>query len=478
VLLVLVSQSASAHSFGQIYTLPLPIWLYLWGAAAALILSFVVVGLFATEDAKIGTETATEIRIATPYRVPAFLLLALRIFSVSGLLLCIATGWFGTASPYGNFNMTFFWVVFLLGFAYATAVIGDLYALINPWQYIGRWMARAFPSYEQGLVRYPASCGYWPALVFYIAMIWIELFGGGQPFTLSLALLAYTGINLLAIGLIGAKDWFQYGEFFSVYFRLIGKMAPVEYLSDSGKISSVMFRLRRPVAGLRQSESTHFSLLIFVLFMLSSTAFDGLHETKPWVRLFWVDLYTQFLVPWVGSNPFVAYVKLREYFVWWQRVWLVLSPLVYLLLYLAGIALVWLVSGRRMSIRSLALRFMFSLLPIALVYHITHYYTLIQTQGLKIIALASDPFGWGHDWLGTAGWFYGSIVPDTNIVWHVQVALIVIGHILGVWLAHLEALRCFGSRRIATISQIPMLLLMLFFTTAGLWILAQPIQAV
>jgi hypothetical protein len=55
------------------------------------------------------------------------------------------------------------------------------------------------------------------------------------------------------------------------------------------------------------------------------------------------------------------------------------------------------------------------------------------------------------------------------------VTLIVIGHVIAVFLAHLEALRVFGNRRDALLSQIPMMLLMVAYTTLSLWIFAQPI---
>jgi hypothetical protein len=61
------------------------------------------------------------------------------------------------------------------------------------------------------------------------------------------------------------------------------------------------------------------------------------------------------------------------------------------------------------------------------------------------------------------------------VVWHTQVWLILFGHIVSVYLAHLEALRVFPTRRQATLSQLPMLLLMVGFTTIGLWILSQPL---
>ena len=63
-----------------------------------------------------------------------------------------------------------------------------------------------------------------------------------------------------------------------------------------------------------------------------------------------------------------------------------------------------------------------------------------------------------------------------SLVWHTQVALILFGHIVSVYLAHVVALRVFATRRHAMLSQLPMLCLMVFFTVAGLWILSQPLQ--
>src|SRR5438552_1082553 len=45
--LLLSAGSADAHGFGQRYDLPLPLSFYLFGTAAAVVLSFVVVGIFA-----------------------------------------------------------------------------------------------------------------------------------------------------------------------------------------------------------------------------------------------------------------------------------------------------------------------------------------------------------------------------------------------------------------------------------------------
>ena len=127
--------SASAHSFGRLYNLPVPFWLYGFGAAAALVLSFVIVGVFVAAPRSAVPEGAREIGQRRWVRAlrRARLLPVLQGLSVFGLFLCVVTGFFGTGDPYRNFNMTFFWVVFVLGFAYLTAIAGDLYAVINPW---------------------------------------------------------------------------------------------------------------------------------------------------------------------------------------------------------------------------------------------------------------------------------------------------------------------------------------------------------
>lgn len=134
------------------------------------------------------------------------------------------------------------------------------------------------------------------------------------------------------------------------------------------------------------------------------------------------------------------------------------------------------VTGSEYGTRQLAMRFLPSLLPIRLVHLLARYYTLLQTQPPKMLALISDPLGYGHDGFGTAEWLQRVNAPDMTTVWHAQVGLILLGHVLGIYVAHCEALRCFGGHGRAVCSQLPMLALMLGLTIGGLWMLAQPFQ--
>lgn len=458
--------AAQAHSFGRSYNLPVPLWLYAWGAAAALLLSFVLIAWFLTTPHST-RPAAGRVLPARWTHLARRLRPLLRFASVGLLLLAIATGLLGTGDAYRNFNMSWFWIVFVLGLAYATVLLGDVYAQANPWAALASMGDRLWPGFTHGRLRYPLWLGCWPALALYAGFIWIELFGRTTPHSLSLWLIAYTAINLSGVWLFGARDWFRYGEFFAVFLRLLALIAPLH-------VERGALHWRLPFAGLLATRAEHGSLLVFVLFMLSSTAFDGLHATVPWFQVFWSEPLAG-LRALAGTHPTEAYLRLRSIHLGFESVSLLLSPFVYLAAYLACLALAKALLRSTVPLPELALRFAYSLLPIAFVYHFTHYFTLLFTQGPAALALLSDPFGRGWNTFGTAGWGR-PVLPDMAWVWHAQVGLILLGHVASVALAHVEALRLFGNRRAALISQLPMLLLMVAFTVAGLWILAQPLQ--
>jgi hypothetical protein len=462
-LLLVFPLGAGAHVFGQTYVLPLPFWMYAFTASAALALSFAVVGYFAT--AKSAPRHAFAPQRQGLQRPQGPLFDALRALSVALLLLTMLTTLFGTPNPFANFGMTFFWIAFVLGLTYVVALIGDIYAAVNPWRGLCDLLEWRYPGAFRARIAYPAWLGYYPALALYMAFIWLELFAHASPRGLGIALFAYTLINLGGAWRFGSDAWFRHGEMFGVILRLVAKMAPLEY--SSGRL-----RLRQPFVGLLQEPADHPSLLLIVLFMLSSTAFDGVHETLPWVQVFWKQIYPPlaFLI----AQPYLFFVDVYYY---WQWAMLFLSPFFYLAIYLAFIWLMKRVVRSGLSIRRLALEFALSLVPIAFVYHVTHYYTLLVGTAPSLVPLASDPFGWGWNLFGTARQAADPVVVPADWVWHSQVALILVGHVVSVYLAHLRALEVFPRARQAVWSQVPMLILMVAFTTAGLWILSLPIAA-
>ena len=482
--LVLLPTATIAHVFAQPYSLPVPFSIYAYAGTGALLLSFVVVGLFSAAPSlgrlRVVPVASTERAVASRSWVTAS-----QVVSVGLLVLCIVTGWFGSQNAFVNFNMTFFWIVFVLGLPYSVALLGDFYAPINPWMALTVWLERACGLSFVARIRYPAAAlGYAPALLFYMVFIWLELFGELRPRGLSTVLAGYTLMNLAGAYMFGRLEWFKYGEFFGVLLRLIGLMSikarpwssnePADEQRSNPAAAADGPRFRPPFVGLLDKPAPHLSLVLFILFMLSSTAFDGLHSTLPWVSLYWKHLYPE-MAPWFSPAPGQQFLLSTKIYYAWQWLSLLLSPLIYLALFAGFVRLAKAVTRSPVSTYELVLRFSMSLVPIAFVYHLTHYYTVFLLQAGQIVKLVSDPFGFGWNLFGTARWAIEPVMLDVGSIWLTQVVLIVAGHIVSVYLAHVEALRIFGSARPAALSQLPMLALMMMFTNLGLWILSLPL---
>ena len=462
--LILSPTTIYAHAFGQQYNLPVPFWLYLYGAAAAIVASFILISYFSSNKKISSHYPSLEL---SKYR--AFKLLSsgtviscLGILTVFLFILAILTGLFGTDNPISNFNMTFFWIIFILGLTYLTAVFGNVYDFINPWKVVISWFENYTGKKIIGIFKYQDGLGYFPALIAYFLFIWLELFANTTPFSLSIFLAVYSLVNFIGATLWGKSDWFKFCELFSVFFRLIGKIAPIKY-EGSG------FYLRPPFIGAIEKKIDHPSLVFFIVFMLSSTAFDGFKSTAQWLR-FSAIIIEPSLSTIFGKNEYLILQASRT-------LGLLLSLFLFLYLYFIFLYIAKIFSGSAKSLKELSQLFATTLIPIALAYNIAHYYTLILTQGQSIIKLISDPFGFGWNLFNTYGYRQNLAIVNAAFTWHSQVVTIVLGHVAGVYLSHLVAIKVFPSAKKATISQLPMLILMIFYTIIGLWILAQPIKS-
>ena len=129
----------------------------------------------------------------------------------------------------------------------------------------------------------------------------------------------------------------------------------------------------------------------------------------------------------------------------------------------------------RLSVATAAKGFVYSLIPIALAYHLAHFFSFLLIQGQLMIPLASDPFGFGWDLLGTTDYRVNIAIINARTTWFLAVGAIVVGHVISVYLAHIIALRILKDRGLALRSQYPLLGLMVGYTMMSLWILAQPI---
>ena len=484
-LLLVCARPAMAHGFGPTYDIPIPLWLYLYGAAAAVVLAFVPLALYSRKahDADDAYEYPRfdlfGIRWLRNVLGSRLLLGGLRLLSVFLFFVVVISGLVGLQSGF-NIAPTFVWITWWVGFSFFTALVGNLWPLVNPWSVLFDWaegLARRLGTRDElGLGEtYPGALGIWPAVGLYLVFVWFEnVFSGSYvPRNIALFALGYSLITLYAMSYFGKETWLCHGEAFSVFFGLLGRFAPTEIRvkdpnacygcegCEPGRCVNCYecFRradpeerelnLRPPAVGLGLLEKAAPGEAAFVIVVLGGVTFDGLLETPLWLEI-------------VRLTPVT------------QTLGVVLLPLLFFGIYLGFVELSRILGGGEGFVR-LAAAYAFSLVPIAIAYQIAHYYTYLLIQGQMMVSLVSDPLGWGWNLFGTADFDPRYGIVGAGFVWYSQVALIVAGHVIAVYLAHSISLRLLRDPLRAFRSQLPMLVLMVLYTITSLWILAQPI---
>ena len=498
-----------AHGFGERTELPVPLGYFLIGAAVTVALSFVIVAGFLQAAPPSGYRRFNLFAIPGLRRAAAApaLLWPVKLLSVFLLILVIAAGFFGNQAAAANFAPTFVWVIWWVGMAFVTALAGNLWALANPWQAVfeladgvhrrltgGRPLARGRP--------YPPGWGIWPALALFVGFVWLQdaFPQSSLPNRIAVMAVVYTAITLGGMFVFGQHQWLRNGEAFSVVFAAFARFSPTEarvpsadgcrqcaadcapepdeandgcidcYECFAGAGAERQLNLRPYAVGLHRragwgGDGAGNGRLALVMLLLATVTFDGFSATGAWLS------FQTIVVQAVGGAGGGAFNALTLA----DTLGALLFPAAFLLLFLAFCWLMAQTAGGERGAWELARAFAPSLMPIALAYNIAHFITLLLVQGQLLVPLASDPFGMGWNLFGTAGYEVNARVIGTQVVWFLSVALIVVGHILSVYLAHLAALREFDDRRAAQSSQYPMLTLMVIYTVASLWIIAQPI---
>ena len=451
------------HGFGQRYDLPISLALYLYAAAGVVVISFVLVVLFSGDQ--VGAKA-----LQYPRRpVPALASIARSrwpwivggIVGVAGLLAIVITGLFGSSNPVLNPAEYLTWIYFWAGLVILSGLVGNLWSLVNPWAAIYDALNRLA---RIGPVWTLPSVGVWPAAAAYFAFACLELTTGmaNRPWLVATLALVYSAVTLAGMILFGRDEWLEHCEGFTVLFSIVGRFGPVEAERDeTGRIAMVY--LRPWGVGLLKPSPTGWDRVIFVILMLSTLAFDGILATPAWQD------FTVALEPiWLPMGAF------GFFFV--RTVGLVLLTIAFLLVFITFMELVVYLGKRNVDLKATVSAFALTLVPIALVYNAAHNYSYLVVQAQGLIPLLNDPLARGWQlWPAVAGFKPSFALAQASTVWYAQVVLIVLGHVIAVYLAHLRAGERFRTAQRALLSQYPMLLLMVMYTMTSLWILAQPI---
>ena len=325
------------------------------------------------------------------------------------------------------------------------------------------WLARKVLGLKSHYATLPLGIGYLPAIVLFIGFAWFELvdIAPEDPDRLAYAAMEFWLVNFAAIIVFGRQAWFRRGEPFAIFYRLVGKISPfrVNVMDDRRwQVDLVM-----PGSQFRQLDPLPLSGVLFVLLTLSTVSFDGLSCSFLWLGS-------------IGINPLEF--PGRSAVVEMNSVGLIGTFILLAALFLGSVYGGWKLNGSPGLFLDSAGRLVYSIIPISLVFHAAHYLTLVLVNTQYAVIAYNDPLarGWtllGADHFHVTTSFFNHI-EAVSVIWGFQTAIVVIGHVIGILLAHVLAMEIYGDGRRATLSQVFLAALMVGYTVFGLWLLSTP----
>jgi hypothetical protein len=363
-----------------------------------------------------------------------------------GFLALVFVGLFGERDPMHNLMTLVFWTGVWIAVPLGSMVMGNLWRPINPWTGPVR-IARTLLGRTGGIGL--ARLGHWPAVLGYAGFVWFQMVSlyPDDPAVLAKVALAYWAV-IFVLAVLEGEDWLRQGEFLTVLFSLIAKVAPL-WLDIDGPRARLMRGW--PGTQVLQMPPLAPSAVVFVSLALAALTFDGLMETFWWQAL-------------IGENPLEP--TGRSAVMVQNTVGLIAVCVSTLGLILGAILL-----GRRVGGGFATGPVMLSFLAIAAGYHAAHYLVMLLTAGQYTIAALNDPLFTGDSWLGLPPFYvsYGFLTDPRvmPLIYGAQFAAILGAHLLAVVLGLKLAGQ--GARPAA---HLPMTVLMVAYTVLGLWLLS------
>jgi len=463
--MIFVCGQALAHTGEGGFVLLLPTGYYLLGGTAAVAASFLLIALIPGE----GLRRLAEIRLTLIALPPGFTTQKAQC-CVNGLaslllVLLLLIGFLGNTDPLDNLLPLTVWTVWWVALVVIQAVFGNLWFWLNPWILPAWILRRLFRLSDGASWRYPAWLGYWPASITFLAFAWFELVypAPADPMRLAIAASLYSLWTILGITLFGEDTWLGRAEPFTIFFTLVSHLSPFRVTERDGRR---LLQFACPGAGLLDLAPLPVSGVLFILLVLAAVTFDGLGSTFWWLGLGDVNP-----LEFPGRSAVIGFMTIGL-----VAAWLALAGL-----YFAAVAIgahAGRTGGDRLPLGQLAGSLVVSIMPISIAYHIAHYLTefLVNIQDVRVTI--SDPIEQGWDLFGTAADHVSTALlsnyESVRVIWNVEAGVIVLGHVLAVAMAHVAVRRLAPARAAALPREVPLAVLMVFYTLFGLWLLATP----
>ncbi|MER8483749.1 hypothetical protein [Mesorhizobium sp. M1322] len=453
---------AFAHASDRGHVLLLPTGYYVAGGALAVAASFLILAPVPSDfPARFWRRRLPLFAFGDGARAIASLI------SFAGFAILIAAGLFGSRDPLSNPLPLAIWTLLWVGLVLLQGLLGNLWSWLNPWY--GPWYVVSSLFGKRQTWRPPPWLGCWPAVVLFFAFAWFELIDPApdDPGRLAWAAGLYWLLSFAAMLVFGYRGWSRRGEFLTVFFAMVARFALLERNEDKrnegGRKEGGRLSLCWPGAKLSDAAPLSLSGIVFLLLALSSVSFDGLSKT-----FFWLGLFGLNPLEFPGRTAVVGIGSLG----------LVLTFVLLAAAFVLAIVLGQRLAGSPHSLGRAAGLLVWSIVPIALAYHVAHYLTALLVDGQYAMAALSDPFALGWNLFGTAGMQIEAGVAagagSAWWLWNIQAGVIIIGHMLAVLIAHGLAWRLHPVPARAALSQFPLTVLMIAYTVFGLWLLATP----
>ena len=354
-------------------------------------LSFIIIALFARPPRE--NDASLKFNLLKSqigkFLVHPIIIGLIRFVFTALFILIIAAGFWGSQNPLNNISIVMVWVIAWVGLAFICSLLGNFWALINPWNTIFLYIEKGYRKITGNNLsrhnKYPIKYGYLPSFVFFFCFAWLEInwSGSNTPSSVATALLVYSVFTFVGMWVYGRETWLKYGECFTVVYSLFSRFSITEGRINSEKPE---WFLRPPGIGLLREDKNlpEPTLVYFILLLLSTVTYDGFTETETFQQ---ISLsYIEFAKDLTGKE-IDAFAQ-----TFFDTVALLSFPIVFILTYGFFIWLSAFMDEETKRTLELARVFIFSIVPISIAYHLSHYISSFSYRRTTCYSTDIRPF--------------------------------------------------------------------------------------